>query len=239
MNIDINNIIISKPIKHENTYICPIFYKSQPQELKLNIDKALIVSIKPLQTRNENIITLKSNLDLKFFIDLNFHILDIVKQKTKSWFKNNLSIDLVEDYFINLVGYDKKYGDVIKIKIIGDDEQLKAYLLQNVNLNFTAQNIRFYKQKFIVEFTINNVSLSKSIAAFKEVPEENLDEINEEDEPFPSCDIILNMKDEYLEKIKQMRAKLAKLTRFEKELLNTSDLKSILQICDKVKEEIE
>jgi hypothetical protein len=230
MNIDIENIIISKPKKNETTYICPIFYKSLQQELKLNLEKALIVSIKPLQTRNENMITLKSNAALKFFIDLNFHILDIVKQKTKTWFKNNLSLDMVEDYFINLVGYDKNYGDVIKLKIIGDDEQLKAYLAQNVDLKLTALNIRFYKQKFIVEFKVDNVILSKSTPAFKEVTEDL--EMSEEDEPFPSCDIILNMKDEYLKK-------LSKLVRFEKQLLNTSDLETILKICDQVKEEME
>ena len=233
MNIDIHNIIISKPKKNETTYICPIFYKSINQELKFTIDKTMIVSIKPLQTRNENMITFKSNVAINFFIDLNFHILDTVKQKTKTWFKNNLSIDLVEDYFINLIVFDKKYGDVIKIKIIGDDEQLKAYLLQNVTLTLTALNIRFYKQKFIVEFKVDNVALAKSLVAFKEVPEENL---SEDDEPFPPCDIILNMKDEYLEKIK---SKMAKFARFEKELENTSDLKSIIQICDQVKEEME
>jgi hypothetical protein len=221
-----DKVIVSKPKKQDATYISSLTLKQAP--LKFEIAKALITHVKPLQTRNENMLTLKVNSGLiKTFAALNHHILEIVKDKAQLWFKNNLNIDLVEDYFSNLVHFDKKYGDVLKLKIISsDDEQLKAFLAQNVAINIVANHIRFYKQKFIVEFSVESMTLCKSILqdSFFEGEEEE-----EEDLPFPSCDVILNMKEESLASLKMLKTKICE---FEKELQGTNDLKLILQICD-------
>ena len=225
MNID--KVIISKPKKQDATYICPLSYNTKQEALEIKIDKALVVSVKPLQTRNENMLTIKVNNKLvKTFADLNYHVLETVKNKSQLWFKNNLNIELVEDYFSNLVHFDKKYGDVLKLKIIGNDEQFKSFLGQNVSINIIAEHVRFYKQKFVIEFTIHDITVCKSTYALQESEAEE----EEEDLPFPSCDVILNMKEECLAKLEEQKLKVI---RFEKDLRGTDDLKLILQICEK------
>lgn len=241
-DIALDNIIISKPKKIDNTYICPIYYQTKKNKLLITFNNIILLSTKPLQQRNEFFIYIKNKSYNNFIYDLNTLIIDIVKNKSVLWFNNNMNIDLVDDYYTNTLIYDKKYGDVIRLKCIGNEQDINDYIMKKNNITIHINQIRFYKQKFILECEILKCETINYNINDTLINEDDILLI-EDDIPLPNEDDIYKIKNEYLETINIFLNKIkisfslleSKINNIEKlkfKLINTLDIDNIIKICN-------
>lgn len=146
----------------------------------------------------------KSNRDYKKqvvqkFFELNSRIIDCVKANCTAWFKNSLSDELIEDYYSSNISYDKKHGQVFKFKCINDISAIPIGQIANIKL--VLQNIRFYKQKFVLEWEITEVELLKSYDGVDMQSDTSDDEVEECDIPAPTYEELESIKKEYIVKL--------------------------------------
>lgn len=173
--MDLTELLVGKPIKSENnTYVCPIYYETRRQAFVMKLPSSVILDKK--HYNGQNFLLIKNSAYLEYFADLNDKIIDIVKQNCAVWFNNNMSLDLVDDYFVRSVVWDKKHGDVLKIKYTNLEEfdtKVKCDLVM------TLTNMRFYKQKFLLEFSVDKVDVISDFVGIDDNAEEveDLEEI--------------------------------------------------------------
>ena len=189
------DLLISKPKKRENgTYTSSVFYKEKSQKFHLRCPSAVVVSKKDI-SEAEQYIYVKCKHIKDTIYDLNKDIIEIVKDNCVSWFKNNLQPELIDEYFVSTLVYDKKYGDLIRLKCIDmeADIPIKKYL----NMELTLTNIRFYKQKFVFEWVVT------SVEEFQDFCEEERNNSDDEDAPVPDYDDMNQILDEYVCKVEE------------------------------------
>lgn len=242
--IESASIIVSKPKKQDNNYICPIYFtqdQSKKKKLEHSFTNSTLIDIKRTKT-NENFIYIKSKKNNNYMFDLNEIIINIVKEKSQLWFNNNMNIDLIDDYYTSTIIYNKQHGDIIKLKIIDDNfDILKEHLLKKIDIGIVFEHIKFYKQKFVLECTINNINFDDNS---DNIDNESIHSEQDSDIPSPNDEDILNIKSEYLLKLdnlintqqEQLHAIQNKIKEYQehKELLNNSELNAIISICDKI-----
>ena len=238
MSVDssIDKLIICKPKKSDNnTYICNIWNETIKTPYILDLDHSIIVEKKKIHSLN--FIYLKNKAMYNYFYDLNAKIVEIVKSNCGEWFNNNMNIDLIDDYYTNTLIYDKTYGDIIKLSCINNDiinENTKC------NIRLHLQNLRFYKQKFVLECSIEQV---ETVSEFIEDDFQG-DKFFEEDEmPQPTNEELESMKNEYIERgeliierhrrdISVMQEKIASIETLIDNLNKIKTIDNILNICN-------
>jgi hypothetical protein len=233
MTENINLIRINKSKKSDNnTFICPIWKDKKNILLTIDLNNSVIIMKKCIN--GQNYIYIKNKKINNLFYDLNDKIVEIVKANCNTWFNNNMNVDLIDDYYINTLVYDKKYGDLIKLKCINDD-----IVKENVKCNITIslQHLRFYKQKFVLECNIDTFELIDEYLL--EDDNNSLDEFFEEDElPQPTYEELENIKLEHTKKATNTLIKLKEEVSILEDLLiklnESKTIESILKICDKL-----
>lgn len=241
--INIDDIIISKPKKSENSFVCSVYYKSKSEKPTFLLNNILVIDTKPLAHRNEFFLYIKNRLYNNFMFDLNKYLIDIIKDKSPLWFNNNLNSDLIDDLYTSTLIYDKVYGDIIRIKCIGDQEKIiDEFKNKNIDLNITLNHIRFYKQKFVLECEINSFEPSQHI--FEDIDNHESVILNsEEDLPSPTYEDIKRIKQEKLEIIDQvseelkdnlriLEQKILIIETLRSDLLKTMNIENIATICN-------
>lgn len=233
---DIEKLAFTKAKKKEGFYICPV-----KDTFTLRLDNVSIVRIK--DTSNTIILKCKDKAITKYMDDFNQLILQIVIQNASSWFNTNIDNDLIEEYYISTLQYDKKQGETIRLKIknIDDIEEAKD-LGEYVSIALSLKYLKFFKQKFYPEF---QVELIEAIDNHSNIEMYSDDELygDEEEHPVPSYEEVMTMKEECL---KTLRNKCDKLTEmlceieneynetFENlaKLDNCENLTDIIKLCE-------
>lgn len=243
-DVDITQILISKPRKSDSTYICPIYYHIKKEKLIHVFENAIIVSIKPLQQRDEYFVYIKCKSSNNFIYDVNKHIIDVVRNKSIIWFNNNMNTDLIEDYYTNTLIYDKMFGDVIRLKCVGNESLLNGYINQKTKLTVVFDHIRFYKQKFVLECHVDDVQPTISICEIKDITDSECDDDPFiDDVPFPNNEDVKKIKEECLDttnkyivelktKLYTMEYKIQGIEKIKSELLNTNLISDIIRLCN-------
>jgi len=230
--ISLNNIIISKPKKIDNTYVCNIYYPVKKEYLELSFDNVLLLSVKPLKHRNEFTIDFKNKLYNNFICDLNDFIIQTVKEKSPVWFDNNMNTDLIADYYTNPLIYDKKHGDIIRFKCVGNEDYIKSIINKKINIKLQFNYIRFYRQKFLIECEILTIEENNKYLIADEDTESDYEN------PEPTIDDINIIKTECLHNVTnyltELKNKINMLETFQEKLLNTYDIGNIINICDEL-----
>jgi hypothetical protein len=166
--MDLTELLVGKPIKSENnTYVCPIYYETRKQAFVMKLPGSVILDKK--HYNGQNFLVIKNPAYLEYFSDLNDKIIDVVKKNCSLWFNNNMSLDLVDDYFVRSVVWDKKHGDVLKLKYTNLEEfdtKVKCDLV------VTLTNLRFYKQKFLLEFSVDHMDIISDFIKISDNAEE-------------------------------------------------------------------
>lgn len=231
-------LTISKPKKQENGTYEGKIYTEKKQQLKLFIKDAYIIKVNTIND-SEGYMYLKQHNTAKDMYDLNNKVTDIVKDNCYSWFRINLSDELIEDYCCNNVMYDKKYGQIMKFKCVNDIQGIPKEA--RANLNITLQCIRFYKQKFVLEWIVNEVE-PISCNGFVDIDE---DSFEEEEIPCPNKEEIDALKISYLDEttnkikeienaIEELKNKRISLCNFIEKLNNANDFAKISRVCDEL-----
>lgn len=224
------DLIISKPKKQkDNTYEANIYMDTKKNRLTLNFENAFIVNKKSQEKNNYIFIVCKKAN--KTILEVNGIILDNVKANCKSWFKNELSEDLIEEFFTNNIIWDKQHGQVLRLKCLNDLEDVPINQMSNINITLTS--LRFYKQKFTIEWTINQIELIE----LKDL--ENVeDSDSEEDIPAPLVEDIDSIKSNYTtlvkKKIEYYNGFIRELKSKYKELKETFEFPKVCAICDEL-----
>lgn len=141
----VHHLGISTPKKDGSTYSSQIYYEKRKNLFKIDLENVFCFY------KNGNIY-IKNKQFMLYMIDIGTSIVDTVKQNCDKWFNNNMNIDLVEDYYDSPLTYDKKYGQVIRIKT---QKSLESFESGRFNIIIHIQGIRFSKQKFNIEFSIH------------------------------------------------------------------------------------
>lgn len=246
--INVDKVLIAKPHRSESSYICHIYYPNEStkrNKLKYTFDNASLLQVKPLQQRNENTIFFKCPSANDFICDLNSHIVKVVKDKSVSWFNTHMNVDLIDDYYTTTILYDKEHGDIIRLKCIDkDDDFFKSFVGKNVIINVTFEQLRFFKQKFVVECIIDSIEERTEPCLIKDTDNESeIESIEDIDVPTPSPEDIKSIKEEllnasekYLDDLSEdhnrIQIKIAEITGIIYKLENTNNIEVISEICD-------
>jgi hypothetical protein len=230
-------LVVSKPRKSENnTYTCQVSMSKKGSPLTIPLDNATIVCKKSIN--GQNFLFIKNKEMYNFFYDLSVRTIEIVKSRCTEWFNNRMNTELIEDYYVNNLVYDKKYGDIIKVKCIGDDNTVEN---QKCNIQLCVEQLRFFKQKFVLECSISSF---ESVQSFIEEEDASDDGFFEEEEvPFPDEDEIQAIRDEYLAKIDEalvpikeqidsLRSRANEIEGTRQRLVDSDSLDKVMKMCE-------
>lgn len=251
-DVDINHILLAKPSKSEGTYVSSITYCSKDEPLNIVFENALLINCKQVVKNEEYMMTLKHSKSNNFFYDLNQYIIDVVKEKSKKWFNNNMNTELVEEYYASTLAYDKTHKDVLKLKVVGDNykELQEKYVGKKVNIEMSFLHLRFYKQKFIIEFDINDISLCDDTNLFDSDGEYDGEFEDDEEVPTPfkediedikKSTIVIcskklqelkNEKDELEHKLSEANTSIETISRLLDEMENQKEYNKIVRFCN-------
>lgn len=263
MDINIDQIRCSKPRKTENTYVCQIYVDvdNKKEKLTLPFEASKITHIKHAYQPGDYILHIKNKGMYDIIYDISNYIIDYVKKNCSEWFGNNMNPELLEDYYSNPLFYTKDHGDIIRLKCI-NSPNINEYIDQKklTNIYITFCNLRFYKQKFMIECKVEDIkpSNNKKEQVLLDSTKTEDDEFNlfdsDEDIPEPEPEIINNIKETYeikinetlqnykikiddLEKeIKSSNKKVDELDSILKELKESKDYKEIQKLCNQIEE---
>ncbi len=238
---NIDDIIISKPKKSDNSFLCSLYYKSKKEKPILKLNKMLLVGTKPLMHRNEFFIYIKNPQYNNFIFDLNKYLVSVIKDKSSLWFNSNLNSDMIEDLYTNTIIYDKHYGDVIRLKCVGGDQEhiLEELKNKHIDITITLDHVRFYKQKFVLECEVNGFEIAHVF------DQEHIILPSEDELPFPTYDDIKKIKEDNLELIDHVleelkdnlhniEQKILIMETMKSELFKTTDIQNITKICNEL-----
>lgn len=199
----VQDVTISKPKKDGSTYFAPIHIRKK-QAFTIDITDAQCFT-----TSSSNIVYVKNKHFLHYLVDLNDHIVDIVKSNCASWFNSNMDTELIEEYYINPVKYDKRYGDIIKIELCKglDTSVLEAGSAKKFDIVIEVKGLRFLKQKFSLEWNIIQLDAAEDIQFCMS---DNDLSSEEEDLPEPIPEDITEAKDNVIQRINALENKFEK-----------------------------
>ena len=224
---DIKNLAFSKAKKKEGFYICPV-----KGTFTLRFDNVSVISIK--DTSNTLILKCKDKDITKYMDEFNNMILRIVTKNSSSWFNTNIDSDLIEEYYISTLQYDKKRGETIRLKLknIDDIENVKD-LGEHVSIALSLKYLKFFKQKFYPEFQVELVEAIENHSNLEMYSDDEF--YGEEEHPLPSFEEVMTMKEE---SIKSLRNKCDELTKqlceIEKEYNENFEKLATLDNCEKL-----
>lgn len=236
--IPIQDLDFNKAKKKEGFYIC---MTKAPFSISFNNSKILAIK------DTSNTIIVKSKTMTNYMDELNKHIIDIVRENSQSWFSTSIDEDLIDEYYISTLQYNKKQGETIRLKVLNIEEITDTNVDNTGTLVCILKNLKFYKQKFFPEFEIVSFnSLSHNMFISDDIDSENdiEEQINDEDEelPKPTYEEINKMKLETLKDLEDNRTtlqdKLNKIDEMKKNLKSTSDLNVIIKICEEYHQNI-
>jgi hypothetical protein len=225
---DIENLAFSKAKKKEGFYICPV-----KGTFTLRFDNVSIVSIK--DTSNTLILKCKDKEISKYMDDFNHMILKIVTDNSSSWFNTNIDKDLIDEYYISTLQYDKKRGETIRLKLknIDDIEEAKD-LGEYVSIALSLKYLKFFKQKFYPEFQVELVEATEDHSNLEMYSDDEFFG-DEEEHPVPSFEEVMIMKEECMKTLRNKCDELTeKLCEIEKEYNESFEKLAKLDNCEKL-----
>jgi hypothetical protein len=221
---------IEKPKKNANgTYDGMIYKNSKKEHVQLSISNAKVV-----KTRLHNsdwYLYIQHPSIAKQVSSINSEVIQIVKENCGSWFKSSLSDELIEDYFTSNIIYDKEMGQVIRFKCLNDISDLEQNVY--VNVEMTLKKIRFFKQKFVIEWDIEEIEVMDQCAII------DLNEIEElEDIPVPLVEEIEALKTTYKthmeKKISGVKCELSMLEKLVEKIGSVTTINDMITLQDEL-----
>lgn len=221
-----DTIVISKPRKNDNsTYVANVYMNAQKEKVVIDLSCAV-----PLYTKDMSegtYIFIKCMVSNNIFYDLNEAVIENVKVNCGRWFSHSIEPFLIEEYYSNTLVYDKKHGIIIRLKCATPDaaERIMQYEKKLCDISLHLTSLRFFKQKFILEWYVNDIGLTKT----KHIDGNDIEDDNyveNEDElelPMPSDEEITQIRNEYIGLCENYKTEL------RQKISDTSDLLSTLQ----------
>ena len=246
--MNVNHIEFSQPKKIDgNTYVCQLSDKKNSKKpITLSFNDSKVISLK--KNTSDYILTFKNRGMNNFMDDLNSYIIENVKKNYQTWFVSNMNPELIDDYYSTTLAYNKEHGDIIKLRCINlsDTETLESAIekKQKANITVTFKNLRFYKQKFVLECIVNQCEIHDTKY---DLIEDNIDdEVSDHEFPEPDPEEIRTIKNNYISKLKNIHDTLEnEIANLDQKKMEVLDNISSLELTEnffeliKISEEIE
>jgi len=151
--------IIKRPRRRENgTYTSNIYASLNPNtSYYFTFENALIVKVSDLSEAEKYVYIKDGRKNMSALHDLNQQVIKIVQENCDTWFENRMNSKIIEEYYVNSIIYDKKHGYLIRLKVVDVDDDLSMNVGNRILLKLAMKNLRFYKQKFFVEWTVREM----------------------------------------------------------------------------------
>ncbi len=230
----ISDIHIGKAKKKEGFYLCPVNLENR-NSFNVVLKEASIVNIKEIS----NTLIIKSKSSSGYMDKLNDKIVETVRLNSSTWFNSSIDDDVIEEYFISTLQYDKKNGETIRIKVKNIDELEASQLDGRLTLVLTLKHIKFFRQKFFPEFQIESITSGNHVNSMDFVDDSDNDDFDVDDEevPLPSFEEVQNIKKECLENLEKKQTSLkAKLTELQESYTSVNNSINLLQKCNDIAE---
>lgn len=248
--MNVNHIEFSQPKKIDgNTYVCQLSEKKNSKKpIKISFNDSKMISLK--RNTSDHVLTFKNRGMNNFMDDLNSYIIENVKKNYQTWFVSNMNPELIDDYYSTTLAYNKEHGDIIKLRCINlndTEETLESAIekKQKANISIIFKNLRFYKQKFVLECIIDQCEIHDNKY---DLIEDNIDDevLDENEFPEPDPEDIRTIKNNYISKLKNIHDTLEnEIMILDKKKMEVLDNISSLELTEnfseliKISEEIE
>jgi hypothetical protein len=248
--MNVNHIEFSQPKKIDgNTYVCQLFEKKNSKKpIAISFNDSKVISFK--KNTSDYILTFKNRGMNNFMDDLNSYIIENVKKNYQTWFVSNMNPELIDDYYSTTLAYNKEHGEIIKLRCINANhsEILESAIeqKQKANITVTFRNLRFYKQKFVLECIVDQCDIHDNKY---DLIEDTIDDISDEHEqefPEPDPEEIRTIKNNYISKLKNIHDTLEnEIANLDQKKMEVLDNISSLELTEnfseliKISEEIE
>jgi hypothetical protein len=250
--MNVSNIEFSTPRKLDgSTYTCQLYHKNN-NNTKSNV--CILFNKVQIISNDNNTLILKSSKkdDMQnIMFDLNAYIIENVKNNYQHWFVSNMNPEYIEEYYSNTLIYNKEHGDLIKLKCISGNELINPKDNTKYDIEIIFKNLRFYKQKFVLECTIKNCEESNT--KYELINDnESIQESDNDDEmmPEPEPEELLLIKNSYIKKIKsinkninnnikELQDKKNLLINLMAELQISEQYSEIVSICEQIENKCE
>jgi hypothetical protein len=136
---NIDYLTIQKAKKKEGFYLCPIGCNGIKTPFVITFNKAKLLNLR--ETSSTVIIKCK-NMS-KYMDELNEKIIDTVHNNSGAWFNSSIDDELIEEYYISTLQYDKKKGETLRLKI---KNMLKKLAVKNRAIRTCTIKIRKSKE---------------------------------------------------------------------------------------------
>jgi hypothetical protein len=164
---------------------------------------------------------------------------------SSTWFNSSINDDVIEEYFISTLMYDKKNGETIRIKVNNIDDINENELYGRLTIALTLKNIKFFQQKFFPEFHIETIEIDQRNKCLEFLDDSDSDECGgyDAEAPLPSFEEIQLIKEDCLEKLKKeqnrintmliaLQESIARIKDSAIILENCHDMANIMKLCE-------
>jgi hypothetical protein len=222
--MDTAHVMLAKPKKSENsTYIAPVYYDTKDCQFAIEVDNLFVVNKN--QERGTINIKTSSTVCYNQMYDIAAHVVSIVKANFSKWFNTQMAEELVDEYFSNPLVYDKKYGDIIRLRIVSGMDMITD-IKRRCNMVLVLDHVRIYKQKFQLEWTIKELVYARGK---KQVLAEDDEELLDPEVIEDMCIPIEEIRQEYISKLIKKIDTLNELVA----LLKTADRNEVAEIAER------
>jgi hypothetical protein len=248
MSSDVQHLTIQRAKKKEGFYLCPVGYKGNRTPFTITFEKAKILCIR----ETSSTVIIKCKVMSKYMDELNDKIVDTVRDNSGVWFNSTIDDELIEEYYISTLQYDKKQGETIRLKV-KNIEVFDHDIIDTIGtLTVCLKYLKFYKQKFFPEFDIesfkSSVINSDSLPLFGSDSDDDDNGVDfdydaDEEIPKPSFEELEAMKIELLNKLHSkdacLQSELMKINQMSEKcqdairnLQNCNEPNNIIKMCE-------
>ena len=237
MSSDVEHLTIQKAKKKEGFYLCPIGCNGVRTPFVITFNKAKLLSLR----ETSSTVIIKCRGMSKYMDELNDKIVDTVRDNSGAWFNSTIDDELIEEYYISTLQYDKKRGETIRLKVKNIDELEQDMLDTTGTLTVCLKYLKFYKQKFFPEFDIasfepvaqNSDNLPLFGSESEEEEDVDFDDDAEEEIPKPSYEELQVMKHDLITKLQAKNTTLRlSYTALKQQIETFQDAIQNLQMCE-------
>lgn len=229
---------VGKARKKNGYYTCPIQSKNKRDSFVISIDAAHLLDVK----ETSSTILLKCKELIPYMNELSTHIVSLVELNHESWFSSSIDDAYIEEMFVAPVFYDPRHGAILRIRIKNADEfQLSSLIGRKVKLVLDLKNMVFARQKFFLNFKLQDIQTHNAHNNFIDDEEEELETDDEEsDDLTPSFDDVIAIKQEKLSELEELRAtlfeKVQSLSAQISFLSSCNTIPEILKACEEIED---
>ena len=181
-SINTNKLYYNDPFKNGNEYL------SKAQISQNNNEEIILINEFKKNFNNISKKYIKLGLDpnnkyiYKFLSDIDDHNIKTAYLKSLRWFKNQLTLDTIDDFYKQIINIDANMLPFIKCICLDDniiDKYNKSSFNSKLNVTLRYKGLKFLKQQFTGILEIINIEEVKELSSYMYMSDS--DDNNEDD----------------------------------------------------------